>query len=122
MSGSVGDFMRKLNSYQHGDFFVAVYEINSRRGADCFYGWESEGGDYIGACSPTLNYYDPDRPATFSLCLAVSPGDVIFRFDDPDEKWLLALAARLSEHLAKLEVPAEVRECLQRMVNYLHKD
>ena len=122
MSGSVGDFMIKLNSYQHGDFFIAVFEINSPHGADCFYGWESDDGDYIGLCIPTLNYYDPERPARFSLCLAVSPGDVIFRFDDPDGEWLLALAARLSEQLAKLEVPAEVRECLQRMVNYLHMD
>jgi len=70
MSGVIGDFMRKLNSYQHGDFFIAVFEINSCHGADCFYGWESEDGDYIGLCFPTLNNYDPENPARFSLCLA----------------------------------------------------
>ena len=116
MSGVVGDFMRKVNSYQHGEFFIAVYEINSPEGADCFYGWESDSGDYIGLCHHTLSYHDPDSPPKFSLCLASSPGDVIFRFDDADGEWLLAVAARLSAHLAKLEMPSEIRKCLHSIV------
>jgi len=44
---------------------------------------------------------------------------VIFRFDDPEGGWLLAVAASLSKQLAKLEMPAEVRECLCRIMNHL---
>lgn len=116
MTDVTGDFMRHLRGFQHGDFFIAVYEINSPRGADCFYGWDSETGSYIGRCGPHPDYHDAECPTTFSLCLGSSPGDVIFRFDDPDGDWLLALAARLSAQLAKLEMPAVVRECLQRVV------
>jgi hypothetical protein len=118
MSGVIGDFMREVNTYQHGKFLVAVFEINSSQGADCFYGWESQAGHYVGGCHPTLDQHDPARPATFSLCLAASPGDVIFRFDDQDGDWLLAVAASLSKQLAKLEVPAEVRKCLCRILNH----
>jgi hypothetical protein len=118
MSGVIGDFMREVNTYQHGKFLVAVFEINSPRGADCFYGWESQAGFYVGVCDPTLDQHNPERPATFSLCFAKSPGDVIFRFDDPDGAWLLAVAASLSEQLAKLEMPADVRKCLCRIVNH----
>ena len=32
MSGVFGDFMREVNSYQHGKFLVAVFEINSPAG------------------------------------------------------------------------------------------
>src|SRR4051812_35280071 len=106
MTDVIGDFMRKLNGYQHGDFFIAVYEINSSDGADCFYGWDSEVGSYVGCCGPHPDYYDAGRPTTFSLCLGSSPGDVIFRFDDPDGEWLLTLAAKLSEQMVRLEKSA----------------
>ena len=43
---------------------------------------------------------------------------MIFRFDDPDGDWLLAVAASLSTQLAKLEMPAEVRKCLCRIMNH----
>ena len=118
MSGVIGDFMREVNTYQHGKFLVAVFEINSPRGADCFYGWESQAGFYVGGCNPTFDQHDPAKPATFSLCFAVSPGDVICRVDDPDSEGLLAVAASLSEQLAKLEMPADVRKCLCRIVNH----
>jgi hypothetical protein len=117
MSGVIGDFMREVSTYQHGKFLVAVFEINSPCGADCFYGWESQTGFYVGGCIPTFDQYDPAKPATFSLCLAVSPGDVIFRVDDPDGDGLLAVAASLSEQLVKLEIPADVRKCLCRIMN-----